>query len=143
MTEMIFNAKEQQNLDSLLSQDSAWSARVEVAARLSDLSRGALRLAPQKGYIPLQPSDGIRRNPRNAVSILGEGVSFVVTDWSVKDEALRIVPNVECGERTQFRTIKKLLFKKLNLQTVEANLAFFTKLVADAQHLITERRTNG
>jgi hypothetical protein len=139
MAETIFTANEQRNFDRLASKDSSWAMRIEIAKHLVELSKGDLRLAPQKGYIPLQPADGIRRNPRNAVSILSEGVSFVVSDWSAKDEASRLVSEVECGERTQFKNIKKLLFPKLQLSTIESNPEFFAKLVSDAKRIIIER----
>jgi hypothetical protein len=139
MADMVFTASEQRNFDGLSSKDSSWAMRIEIAKRLAEFSNGGLRLAPQKGYIPLQPADGIRRNPRNAVSILSEGVSFVVSDWSAKEDAFRLVPNVQCGERTQFKNIKKLLFPKLQLSTIESNPEFFTKLVTNAKRIITER----
>ena len=130
-------AEEQKNLDVLL-EHSSWVPRFELARQLLELSSGSLRLAPQKDYLALQPSDGTKPNTRNAVSVVREGTLFTVSDWSPLQEATTRGLTARQVSPNKIK-IRRLLFSKLELSSVEAHLPFFSKLVEASSQLILKR----
>jgi hypothetical protein len=102
-------------------------ARRELADLLLSLSGGSLNKKQNKGYLVLERKTGASEQNKNAVSLIREGVSFMLPDWAAEDKAKSL--NLHT---IRSKTYPRLIFPDLTSKDVSANLDFFTNLVQEA-----------
>jgi predicted RNase H-like HicB family nuclease len=99
-------------------------------AVLGTVPDDALKKVQKKSYIVLERQLGKSPLNKNAVSILREGIDFMVPDWALEAEARRRGLRTERFERFAW---PRLRFLDLSVTDVESNADYFQRLTLTAK----------
>jgi hypothetical protein len=99
-----------------------------IADELLAMSGSGLSKKQLKTYFVLERKLGKPDANKNAISFIQEGVSFMVRDWGVEEEAKALRLRTERSKHYQ-----RLIFVDLALNDVHAHSNFFSKLTESAK----------
>lgn len=99
----------------------------QIAEELLSLSGEPLRIKQLKSYIVLERKTRKSDLNKNAVSLLREGVSFMLPDWGAEGLAKSLGLATE-----RSKSFPRLVFPELSLADVQKHQEYFTSLTREA-----------
>lgn len=100
----------------------------DIADALLSLCGEGFTKSQLKAYIVLERKLTKSDSNKNAVSLIREGVSFMVGDWSLREDAQSRQLRAERSP-----SFPRLLFPDLELADILAHPDFFTRLILEAK----------
>ena len=113
-------------------------AHREVAKELLALSGELLHIKELRSYIVLERKVGKSDVNKNAVSLLQEGVLFMLSDWAFEHEARALELSTE-----RSKSFPRLLFPSLTLQEIQRYPDYFARLTREATREAERLQTSG
>jgi len=110
------------------SQQTRVDEYEKLAKSLLALKSDGLVLARKKGYVVLERKLTKSDSNKNAVSVICEGISFMVSDWSDEAEAAKLGLNPERSKR-----FPRIVIPKLTEAQIATHSNFLRTMIAKAK----------